>query len=307
MEIGSLVVIPILALIAIVVFQRTRGAKLIVPRLRLEGARFPQTVRSRAGMKPLSQSRIERNGLKPGSIAPDFTLADIYGHSIALEQYRGQRILVVFSDPRCGPCNDLAPQLVRSYRRRRPDAANIIVVSRGERDENLRKAEEHGFEFPVVIQDRWKLSRKYGIFATPVAFLIGVDGRTIGEVAVGFDQILVLLRKEFKRGPIDWSAETVGEVSRILSSPIPRREAFRIAGAVVAGALFSAVGLQWAAFAACPNGFSACGSACCDGTQTCCNAATNLCCSTSLICCSGKCCAPTEVCVAGKCRQQVQP
>jgi len=258
-------------------------------------------------MKPLSQSRIERNGLKAGSVAPDFTLPDIYGGSVALQQYRGQRLLLVFSDPHCGPCNDLAQELVRSYRRRRPDAANIIVVSRGEREENRRKAEDHGFTFPVAVQDRWKLSRKYGIFATPVAFLIGADGRTIGEVAVGLDQIVSVLRKEFKRGPIDWSVETVSDVSRVLSSPIPRRDALRIAGAVVASAFFSAVGLQPTAFAACSSGFTACGSACCDATQTCCNPATNLCCSTSLVCCNGKCCAPTEVCVAGRCRQQVQP
>ena len=266
------------------------------------------TVRGRAGMKPLSQSRIERNGLKPGSIAPDFTLPDIYGGSVALEQYRGQRILLVFSDPHCAPCNDVAQQLVRSYRRRRPDAANIIVVSRGEREENRRKAEEHGFEFPVVIQDRWKLSRKYGIFATPVAFLIGVDGRTIGEVAVGLAQIVSVLRKEFKRGPLDWSIETVNEVSRVLSSPIPRREALRIAGAVVAGALFSAIGLRRTAFAACATGYIACGAACCnETTERCCNAAANLCCSLSLVCCNGRCCAPTEVCLGGRCRQQIQP
>src|SRR3989442_14458380 len=234
----------------------------------VENSTDPQSKRL-PGSKPLRQSRIERDGLKPGTVAPDFTMPDINGRSISLEQYRGRRVVLVFSDPHCGPCSQLAPYLARMYRRRGATGTEIIRVSRGEIEENRRKAEADGFEFPVVVQDRWKLSRKYGIFATPVAFLIGVDGRTIGEVAVGFDQILVLLRKEFKRGPIDWSAETVGEVSRILSSPIPRREAFRIAGAVVAGALFSAVGLQWAAFAACPNGFSACGSACCDGTQTC--------------------------------------
>src|SRR5437660_6127716 len=250
------------------------------------------TVRSRAGMKPLSQSRIERNGLKPGSIAPDFTLPDIYGGSVALEQYRGQRILLVFSDPHCGPCNDVAQQLVRSYRRRRPDAANIIVVSRGEREENRRKAEEHGFEFPVVIQDRWKLSRKYGIFATPVAFLIGEDGRTQREVAIGFEQIRSLLREEFASNPVERLKEAIEDISGVLHSPLPRRQAFRMAAFMAAGAFLSAIGVPETALAACSSGFTACGSACCNNSnQTCCSAATNTCCSTSLVCCNGKCCA----------------
>src|SRR5437660_6948281 len=252
------------------------------------------TVRSRAGMKPLSQSRIERNGLKPGSIAPDFTLPDIYGGSVALEQYRGQRILLVFSDPHCGPCNDVAQQLVRSYRRRRPDAANIIVVSRGEREENRRKAEEHGFEFPVVIQDRWKLSRKYGIFATPVAFLIGEDGCTERQVAVGFEQIRSLLLEEFASKPVERLKETIDDISGVLHSPLPRRQAFRMAAMMAAGALLSVIGVPEAALAACSAGSTTCGTGCCATSQ-------------GLVCCVGKCCAPGQVCNNFQCTNQFVP
>ena len=64
------------------------------------------------GERPLSQSRIERNGLKVGTIAPAFRLPDLRGGTVAFEDYRGRRVLLVFSDPHCGPCEELAPHLV---------------------------------------------------------------------------------------------------------------------------------------------------------------------------------------------------
>ena len=57
---------------------------------------------------------------------------------------------------------------------------------------NRKKALEHGIEFPVLLQDRWKLSREYGIFATPVAFLISKDGVIMRNVAQGADEIMKL-------------------------------------------------------------------------------------------------------------------
>ena len=85
-------------------------------------------------------------------------------------------MLLVFSDPHCGPCEDLAPHLVRIHREYRDEGLVVLMVTRGDVEENRRKADRSGFEFPVAIQDRWKLSKEYGIFAMPVAFLIDQEG-----------------------------------------------------------------------------------------------------------------------------------
>ena len=66
------------------------------------------------------------------------------------------------------------------------------MVSRGGLEENRRKAEAFGIEFPVVLQSGWKLSKKYGIFATPVAFLIDEEGVIERDVARGPSEILSL-------------------------------------------------------------------------------------------------------------------
>jgi peroxiredoxin len=74
------------------------------------------------------------------------------------------------------------------------------MVSRGELEENRRKADEHDLRFPVVIQPRWKVSKQYGIFATPVAFLIDEEGVISRKVARGVDEILALARAGHTRG-----------------------------------------------------------------------------------------------------------
>ena len=116
----------------------------------------------------------------------------MYGREVALEDYRGRRVLVVFTDPHCGPCDALAPHLVRLHQQHRDNNLALLMVARDEVEENRRKAETHGFAFPVVLQEGRKLSKAYGIFATPVAFLIGEDGVIARNVARGADEILAL-------------------------------------------------------------------------------------------------------------------
>jgi peroxiredoxin len=147
------------------------------------------------GARALSESRLLRTGLKAGTPAPSFSLPDIHGRTTALESFRGRRVLLVFSDPHCGPCDALAPELVRLHAEHRDNGLAIVMVGRGDVEENRRKADEHGFEFPVVLQDRWRLSKEYGIFATPVGFLIDEQGVILRDVGTGADEILALARE----------------------------------------------------------------------------------------------------------------
>jgi peroxiredoxin len=145
--------------------------------------------------RPLSESRIERNGLRAGTPAPPFELPDLNGQPIAIEAFRGQRVLLVFSDPGCGPCNVLAPELVQYNG---DSELAVLMVSRGDAETNRSKAQQLGLDFPIVIQPGWQVSRKYGIFATPSAFLVNEQGVIAHDVAQGREQILTLAQNALR-------------------------------------------------------------------------------------------------------------
>jgi peroxiredoxin len=140
--------------------------------------------------RSLAESRLEREGLEPGTPAPLFSLPDLAGARVSLEDYRGSRVLLVFSDPDCRPCEGALRDLAALDRER--DDLAIVAVSRGELEANRRKAEEGDIAFPVVIQNGWRVSKQYGIFATPVAFLIDEKGVIAARVAKGREEILQL-------------------------------------------------------------------------------------------------------------------
>jgi peroxiredoxin len=159
------------------------------------------------GKRPVEESRLQRNGLPAGSPAPHFRLPLLYGGELALEEYRGRKVLLVFSDPHCGPCDQLMPRLEREYRA--SGELQVLLVSRGEAEANRAKAAAHGLTFPVVLQRQWEISREYGMFATPIAYRIDEAGIIAREVAVGVEPILALLSQ-----PVVAPSSGKGKVAR---------------------------------------------------------------------------------------------
>src|SRR5262249_4913835 len=100
-------------------------------------------------------------------------------------------VLLVFSSPTCGPCNTLAPQL-EEFHRAHPEQ-EVIMISKGEPKENRAKVKEHALTFPVVLQQQWEISRRYAMFATPIAYLIDEQGIIARDVAVGVERIIDLM------------------------------------------------------------------------------------------------------------------
>jgi peroxiredoxin len=143
-------------------------------------------------VKDIRHSRITRDGLSAGTPAPEFSLPDLAGKIHTSSEFRGKRILLVFSDPDCGPCQQLAPTLAQLHQSLGPGNPQIVMISRGDPETNRMKAEQHGITFPLLIQPGWAVSKEYGIFATPVGYLINQDGQIEHDVAIGAEAILQL-------------------------------------------------------------------------------------------------------------------
>jgi peroxiredoxin len=138
----------------------------------------------------LARSRLNRNGLKAGVVAPEFRLPRIDGGELSLGDLRGGRVLLVFSDPDCGPCDKLAPRL-QELHVQLPDL-HILMLSRRDVNATRTKAAALGLSFPIVMQKQWEISLKYGMFATPIGYLIDEQGMIARDIAVGVEPILAL-------------------------------------------------------------------------------------------------------------------
>ncbi|MGH7226104.1 MAG: peroxiredoxin family protein, partial [Gemmataceae bacterium] len=155
----------------------------------------------------LQTSRLKRDGFKAGSPAPSFRLPRPDGGEVSLEEYRGRRLLLVFSDPDCGPCAELAPDLERFHR---GGDVPVLMISRRDAEANRRKIAELGLTFPVGLQRHWEISLLYGMFATPIAYLIDERGVLLADVAAGAQPIRDLMASARKAGlPKCWA--TIGD------------------------------------------------------------------------------------------------
>jgi peroxiredoxin len=143
--------------------------------------------------RSLARSRIRRDGLPAGTPAPALDLPLLDGGRFKLDEQRGQPLLLVFSDPACGPCLELAPKLEQLHRR--GGEPRLVMIGRGEAAANREQARELGLTFPIPLQRRWEASRAYGLFATPIGYLIDASGTIAAEVAVGADAILALAER----------------------------------------------------------------------------------------------------------------
>jgi peroxiredoxin len=160
--------------------------------------------------EPLARSRLNRSGLKAGAVAPEFRLPLVGGGELALADLRGRRVLLVFSDPNCGPCDELAPRLQELHLER--SDLQVLVISRRDVQATAAKAEALGLTLPIVMQRQWEISLKYGMFATPIGYLIDEQGIVVKDVAVGVEAILALAAE-----PASAAAET--------DPPLHRKEA----------------------------------------------------------------------------------
>ena len=132
-------------------------------------------------------------GLPLDSPAPEFELPDLSGGTLSLDSLRspGKPILLLFTDPECGPCNALLPEVGR-WQEEHAQKLTLALVSRGNPEENRRQADEHGLT-NVVLQADWEVSKAYRVRGTPSAVLVLPDDSIGSPVAGGSEAIKSLV------------------------------------------------------------------------------------------------------------------
>jgi methylamine dehydrogenase accessory protein MauD len=124
-------------------------------------------------LEATTPNRVGRQGLRAGRKAPDFTLPDVDSNPVSLHDFLGRKVLLVFTQAGCSPCRDIVPELSRLQTN---GDVFVLVVNNGDRDTVRQWSVEVQACFPVLAQERFTLSRRYEVFATPFAFLIDEQG-----------------------------------------------------------------------------------------------------------------------------------
>jgi thiol-disulfide isomerase/thioredoxin len=134
---------------------------------------------------PLPQSR----GLPVGTKALPFELPNLEGSLTSLQSFLSQEkaTILLFTDPNCGPCNALMPE-VAAWQQTHAAEVNIVLISSGRQDINRAKAKEFGL-LNFLVEKKRHVAEKYFAFGTPSAVVVSQNGNVGSQVVSGADGI----------------------------------------------------------------------------------------------------------------------
>ena len=131
-----------------------------------------------------------------GEMAPCFRLPNLQGEEIALHSLLKGQALLLFWNPSSGLCQRMVAALKHwEAKPNLPDALSLdtqlVFISTGERDEI--KASSAGFRSTFLHDADNEIAPLFGANGTPAGLLLDAQGCIVSGLAVGEDNLLVLL------------------------------------------------------------------------------------------------------------------
>jgi thiol-disulfide isomerase/thioredoxin len=112
--------------------------------------------------------------------APAFTLRDLAGKKVALEEYRGKLVFLNFFATWCAPCRQEMPAMERLYRSYRDKGLLLLALNVRETAREVRPfVQELALSFPVLLDADGLVAYKYTVRGLPATYLIGRDGQML--------------------------------------------------------------------------------------------------------------------------------
>ena len=120
--------------------------------------------------------------LKPGTMAPDFTLKELDGLPVKLSELRGKRVVLVFWASWCPDCRAEVPELKAMYEAADPDKVTFVSVSYDRDFDTLKNfAAENALPgiqlFDPTGTKESKVGADYHVKWIPSLYLIDGNGR----------------------------------------------------------------------------------------------------------------------------------
>ncbi|MFN8521483.1 MAG: TlpA family protein disulfide reductase [Chloroflexota bacterium] len=192
-----------LVLLLIAVLLAAGLARLIVELLRQNGRLLlrVESLESRlspggspgAGYAQAVPASAPVGGLPIGAALPQFELPDESGAQRSLRAWLAtdRPTLLFFTDPQCGACAALLPEMGR-WRAEHAEVFSVVTISREVHGTDPAHLAEHGLG-PALLQRRYEMADAFKILGTPSAVLVRPDGTIGSAAAAGADAIRELI------------------------------------------------------------------------------------------------------------------
>ncbi|MDO5115534.1 MAG: TlpA disulfide reductase family protein [Synergistaceae bacterium] len=144
--------------------------------------------------------------LSDGTEIKNFTLNDLNGKSVSLEQFRGKTVVLNFWATWCPPCRAEMPEFNEMAREfeKAGEAVLLAVNMTDGRRETKAKVEsfikENGYSMTVLLDGDQQLAKYFGVRYIPTTFIIDGAGRLAGQIQGGTTKAAVMkLVREAKK------------------------------------------------------------------------------------------------------------
>lgn len=115
----------------------------------------------------------------PGWPAPEFELKSLEGRRTRLSEFRGRPVIVNFWASWCVPCREELPAIMAAYERHSVAGLAVLAVNLRdqERERDVRRfVEEFRLPFPILLDARGAVRRRYRVRAIPTTVFIDSTG-----------------------------------------------------------------------------------------------------------------------------------
>ena len=115
------------------------------------------------------------SGIESGQLAPAFTLKNLAGMEVNLEDFKGKKVMLNFWATWCPPCKAEMPAMEQFYKQY-SDELEILAVNLDPQNNVAGFVKDYGLSFPVLLDQNGATQHTYSILSIPTTFIIDEEG-----------------------------------------------------------------------------------------------------------------------------------